>query len=151
MLYIVADHAGYKLKNHIIELCKAKGIEIVDLYKKYDPADDYPDMAAILAQKMLDAEDEDLGIALCGTAEGICMALNRFSHIRAVTCYDPHIARITRMHNHANVLCIPGDYTDKKMNDHELMEVVETFIYTEPDLAARHLRRIQKLSKWGEG
>jgi len=146
MLYIAADHAGFTLKNRILKLCQQQQIAVVDVHPQYDQQDDYPDVAVLLAQKILD-DDDNLGIAICGTAEGICMGLNRFSFIRAATVDTPHITKLSREHNQANVICLPGPYSHKDFSDKMLLEIVETFLYTIPDESERHLRRIAKLSR----
>jgi ribose 5-phosphate isomerase B len=147
MLYIVADHAGFILKNQILELCTKHNVTIIDLYQKYDKNDDYPNVAIILADQLKQGGEDDLGIAVCGTAEGICIALNRFNHIIAATVDTPHLSRIVREHNHANVICIPGPYSNKKFSNKILFEIIETFITAEPSREPRHLRRLQELSK----
>jgi ribose 5-phosphate isomerase B len=146
MLYIAADHAGFTLKNRIIKLCKSHQILVTDVHPQYDQQDDYPDVAEILAKKLFE-NDDDLGIALCGTAEGIGMALNRFSFVRAATVDTPHLTKMAREHNHATVICLPGPYSHKEFSDKQLLEIIETFLYTIPDESDRHIRRIAKLSR----
>ena len=147
MLYIASDHAGYSLKNRIIKLCKENNIQIIDAYTNFDINDDYPDISTILAEKIYE-DDDNLGIATCGTAEGICMGLNRYNFIRAATVDTPHITKLVKEHNNANVICIPGPYSHKNFTDKQLLEIIETFIYTkfEQD-TERHLRRVGKLSR----
>lgn len=147
MLYIASDHAGYSLKNRIIRLCRENNIEIEDVYPKLDIEDDYPDVASMLAGAIY-KKSGNLGIATCGTAEGICMGLNRYNFIRAANVDTPHITKMVREHNNANVICIPGPYSHKEIKDKTLLEIIETFIYTnfEEDVE-RHVRRVKKLSK----
>lgn len=146
MLYIIADHAGYELKKKILNLLKQHDIPVQDLYDKLDMKDDYPDVAKILANK-IEVEGEDArGIAICGTAEGICMALNRFNFIRAATVDGAYITSLVRRHNQANVICLPGPYSKKELSEKKLLEIVETFLYTEADDDERHQRRVKKLA-----
>jgi ribose 5-phosphate isomerase B len=146
MLYMAADHAGFELKKRVLVICKTNDIKIEDVYDTLDLKDDYPDVGQTLAQKMFEEGDDSKGIAICGTAEGICMALNRFDYIRAATVDSPYITSIVRRHNQANVICIPGPYSKKELSDKQLLEIIETFLYTEPDLDPRHVRRVNKLS-----
>lgn len=146
MLYIAADHAGYDLKKRIIALCKQHNIATADAYDRLDLKDDYPDVARILAERMESEGEAAKGLALCGTAEGICMALNRFAYIRAATVVNPMVTSLARRHNQANVICIPGPYAKIEFTDKQLLEIIETFLYTEPDTDDRHVRRVQKLS-----
>ena len=145
MLYIVADHAGYELKKRIKLIAEKNAIEYKDLYEILNLKDDYPDVAMILADKM-EGQESARGLAICGTAEGICMALNRFSFIRAATVDSALITGIIRRHNQANVICIPGPYSKKELSDKQLLDILETFLYTEPDLDPRHVRRVAKLT-----
>jgi ribose 5-phosphate isomerase B len=147
MLYIAADHAGYDLKKRIIALCTSHNIKALDVYDTLDIKDDYPDVAQLLAQKIEAEGDDARGLAICGTAEGICMALNRFDYIRAATVDSPYITSIVRRHNQANVICIPGPYSKKDLTDKLLLEIIETFLYTDPDTDERHIRRVNKLSQ----
>jgi ribose 5-phosphate isomerase B len=146
MIYIAADHAGFELKEKVKILCTKYTIQVVDLTPSFVPGDDYPDVAQVLADTLRNGEDEDLGISVCGTAEGMVMALNRFNHIRAAFVDTPHLAKMIREHNHANVLCLPGPYAEKNFSDQQLLEILETFANTFPDQDARHVRRIHKLT-----
>lgn len=146
MLYIVADHAGYELKKRLLALLTQHDIAHEDLYPTLDLKDDYPDIATILAKKIEEEGEEARGIAICGTAEGICMAVNRFNFIRAATVDNAYITSLVRRHNQANVICLPGPYSKKELSDKLLLEIVETFLYTEADNDERHVRRVQKLS-----
>ncbi len=146
-IYICCDHAGFELKNLLVNAFKTQNEsnatkqsqEIIDLSTTFQAGDDYPLVAVDLAQKMT---EPDLAIALCGTGEGICMALNRFSHIRAATVSTLKIATIVRQHNHANVICLPARTLTLK----KALLLINKFLQTNPDVDSRHCRRVAQLS-----
>lgn len=135
-IYITSDHAGFELKNKLIE--SLKEIAFVDLNPKFDSGDDYPVFAKDLAEKLKN-EPASLGIALCGTGQGISMALNRFPWIRAGIGYDPEIVKLIRAHNQANVLCLPGRFLTLE----KAQELINIFLSTNLDMSERHLRRLR--------
>jgi ribose 5-phosphate isomerase B len=152
MLYFTCDHNGFKLKNFLIEKCKESGIEAKDVWTSFDQNDDYPDAATALAKalnskpKNLEGKSskKDFGIAICGTGQGICMSLNKFSFVRAGISLDKLVVQKMRQHNDANCLCFPALNEQKEMQ--KAFKLVEIFIKTENDKAERHLRRINKMT-----
>ena len=143
-LYITCDHAGWKLKNKIVDYFSSQGISIHDLVTDFDKEDDYPDTAKLLATKLkndISNRDESIGIAICGSGQGICMALNRFFFIRASMPRTVQEAQKTRQHNQSNVLCLGSEakYFD------EVLEIVNAFISTPLQNVDRHTRRINKV------
>ena len=141
-IFIVCDHAGFELKNQI--KIKLRKYNLVDLSPKYEEGDDYPLVAFDLAKKI---ESNDFAIALCGTGEGICMALNRFRAIRAATVHSQKTAKIVRKHNHANIICLPA----RSLTPEKAVLLIEVFLNTKIDTDLRHLRRVGELSQKGEG
>jgi len=139
-IYIACDHAGFELKN--ILKSKLKNLDLIDLNPVFETGDDYPLVAKNLA---IQIGESDFGIAICGTGEGICMALNRFKNIRAALVNDPEMAKIVRRHNHANILCLAGQ--NPIINIDLIIEVIYTFLNTAPDLDQRHLRRVKELGE----
>jgi ribose 5-phosphate isomerase B len=141
-ILLVCDHAGFELKQEILVWLEKTKRNVVDLTPKLIEGDDYPDRADELA-KVLESEPKALGIALCGSGQGIAMALNRYPYIRA-TIYDKReIVRLSRSHNDANVLCLPARFIHKT----KAIALVKVFLNT-PFLAEeRHLKRIEKLSE----
>jgi ribose 5-phosphate isomerase B len=140
-IYLACDHAGFELKNQIKE--KLKQLNLVDLSEKFRQGDDYPLVAFDLVSKM---QNDDFAIALCGTGEGICMALNRYKKIRAATVNSLKIAKIVRQHNHANVICLPA----RSINIEKAIRLIEIFLKTKPSFDQRHIRRVEELSQKGE-
>jgi ribose 5-phosphate isomerase B len=143
-LYITCDHAGWEVKNKIIDYFNSQDIAIQDLVIDLDNQDDYPDTAKLLAIKLkqdLNQKIESYGIAICGSGQGICIALNRFNFIRASMPRTITEAQKTRQHNQSNVLCLGSEakYFD------EILEIVEAFISTPLENIERHIRRIEKM------
>jgi len=106
-IVIGCDHGGLELKNEIIVHLNKRGIEITDVGTYTSDSCNYPDYARALCKKIQSGEFER-GILVCGTGIGMSMAANKFKGIRAACCSDTFSARMTRMHNNANVLCLGG-------------------------------------------
>jgi ribose 5-phosphate isomerase B len=137
-IYIVSDHAGVQLKNYIVNL----SYSMIDLSPSNNPTDDYPDFAKTLAKK-LKSEPDSLGIAICGSGQGICMAINKFEFIRAGLVFNKDQVENLKLHNNANVLCLSQNFT--KLED--LDEILTKFIFSKFSNEERHVRRINKLFK----
>jgi len=152
MIIIGADHAGFDLKNTIIEYFMSNNIKYSDV-TDYDrnPDDDYPDVAINVCKGVLENK-ENLGIAICGTGLGICVACNKVKGIIATPCYNIYTAQMVRQHNNSNVLCLGGrlEYSN---TEEDVLKIVETFINTE-FIGERHLRRVNQIKqiedKFGE-
>jgi len=141
-IYFSYDHNGYELTQNLIKNLNQKGFLAVDLISNYDKDDDYPLAAEILAKK-IQQEPDSFGIAICGSGQGIAMALNRFDWIRAAAkVVDVDTVQKVRLHNHAN--CITFGAWDLKMD--KALELILTFLKTEPDKANRHVRRVKQMS-----
>ncbi len=141
MLFIVTDHAGYELKQEIIKLLSKTKIKFTDLTPKLIPGDDYPDRAKELAEKIKENPGSK-GIALCGAGQGICIALNRYSWIRAGIYQKREVVRLLRSHNDGNVLCLPGRF----MNGAKAIKLIKVFCNTPYEGEERHSRRIKSIS-----
>ncbi len=137
---LASDHAGYALKQYVKEYLEAQGIAYKDYGCYNEDSCDYPDFAHALANGMAAAECQQ-GIAICGSGEGISMTLNKHNHIRAALVWIPEIARMTRMHNDANVLVMPGRYIDTAT----AKSIMDEFLQT-PFEGGRHIQRITKIS-----
>ena len=140
-IYLVTDHAGFDLKEKVKQYLITDGVDVTDLSPELIQGDDYPDAAKNLADYL--KSDTVLGIAFCGTGQGICIALNRFNWIRACGSQNVEIVKLSRQHNHANVLCLPGRFLD--LNDAK--DLVSVFLNTIEDNNERHLRRLSKLNE----
>lgn len=136
---LASDHAGFPLKEYIIELFDKQGVNYIDLGTHSTESVDYPDFAHKLG-KAIDNKECDFGIAICGTGNGINMALNKHQHVRAALCWNKEIAELVRMHNDANVLVMPGRFITQE----EALEMINTFFNTNFE-GGRHQTRIDKI------
>ena len=134
-----SDHAGYELKNIIKEMLVEKGYKVVDFGTNSEESCDYPDYAHPCA-KAVESGECALGIAMCGTGNGISMTLNKHQGIRAALCWAPELAKLAKEHNNANILVLPERFIDTEL----ALKTVETFLNT-PFEGGRHERRIAKI------
>lgn len=139
MIGLASDHAGYALKEHVKEYLTAKGKEYTDFGTNSEASCDYPDYAHPLAEAVENGQCE-LGIAICGSGEGISMTLNKHQGIRAGLCWLPEIAHLCRQHNNANVLVMPGRFISFEEAD----AIMDEFFAT-PFEGGRHQGRIDKI------
>jgi ribose 5-phosphate isomerase B len=133
---IASDHAGFKLK----EFLSSKLSNVTDLGTDSEQSVDYPDSAKIMAEH-LKANPNTMGILICGSGIGITMAANRFNHVRAALCRDADDAKMSRLHNDANVLVLGGRVTDQSI----ALEMTRIFLDTKFE-GGRHENRINKMS-----
>jgi ribose 5-phosphate isomerase B len=136
---IASDHAGFKAKEKVKELLEELGHMPVDFGTHSEESVDYPDFAVRVAEKVDDGENE-MGILICGSGQGVCMTANKYPNVRAGLVYNEESARLSRSHNNANVLCLPG----RELGDNELRELVNTWLDTEFE-GGRHERRTEKI------
>ena len=136
------DHAGYVLKESVLEFLKSKNIEIFDLGAyEYNKNDDYADFAFRVAGAIVDGEAE-AGILICGTGFGISIAANKIPGIRAVPCYTPESSKMAKAHNNANIITLGGNV----LKPEEVPAILDAWISTEFE-GGRHLRRLNKISQ----
>lgn len=136
---LASDHAGFELKQFVKQYLDEKGMTYKDYGTYSEESCDYPDFAHALAEGMAAGECAQ-GIAICGSGEGISMTLNKHQHIRAALVWIPEIAHMTRLHNDANVLVMPGRY----INTETAREIMDEFFATAFE-GGRHVRRIEKI------
>lgn len=136
---IGTDHRGYSLRPKLIELVERLGHEVEDIGTFSPDAVDYPDIAALVSQKVSRGE-VDRGILVCGTGLGMCIAANKFHGVRAAPCHDDLTAEMSRRHNDTNVLCLSADLLGERLID----RMVELWLSTPFD-GGRHTRRVDKI------
>lgn len=142
MIAIGSDHGGFDLKEEIIAHLKAQGVEVKD-EGCYDKSScDYPVYGRAVAKAVASGECEK-GIVVCTTGIGISITANKVKGIRAALCTDPLMARITRLHNNANVLALGAGIIGPNM----AKEIVDTFLNTEFPQEERHQRRIDQIEE----
>lgn len=139
MIGLASDHAGFELKEFVKTWLDAKGMAYKDYGTYSTESCDYPDFAHALARGV-EAGECSQGIAICGSGEGISMTLNKHQSIRAALVWMPEIAHMTRLHNDANVLVMPGRYMDTDTAS----KVMEEFFNTAFE-GGRHQKRIDKI------
>ena len=138
---IAGDHGGYALKEFLKENFKAVPVEWVDLGTNSADSVDYPDYGYKLAEAVTSGQAEK-GIAICGSGIGISIAVNRDPEVRGALCTDSTMARLCRLHNDANVLCLGERITGREV----ALDIVETFLETKFE-GGRHEGRVAKLGK----
>lgn len=136
---ICNDHTGVDYKNRLIEVLKGRGIEIVNFGTNTTDSMDYTDVAHPLAQAVENGE-VDLGIAFCGTGNGMAMTLNKHKGIRAGLAWNREIGALVKRHNNANVLVMPARFIPFE----EVVAITGEWLDNEFE-GGRHLRRIDKI------
>lgn len=136
---VAGDHAGYEYKNRLAELLTKKGYDVADYGTYSDVSCDYPDYAHALAEAV-QKKEVDLGIALCGTGNGMAITLNKHKGVRAGLAWNSEIGRLVKAHNDANVLVLPARFISYQM----ATRIVNTWLST-PVEEGRHQRRRDKI------
>ena len=138
-LGICSDHAGFDFKTDLIKHLQELGHEVVDFGTHSTASMDYPDVAHPLANAVENGE-VNFGIAMCGTGNGMQMALNKHQGIRAGLCWSPEISQLIRQHNDANVLVMPARFVPFET----IIEITDAYLNT-PFEGGRHQGRIDKI------
>ena len=139
---IASDHGGVELKAFIQTQDFGPDIEWIDIGTNTTDSVDYPDYGYKLAAFVASGQ-ADLGIAICGSGIGISIACNRNKDIRAAVCTNSTMARLTRIDNDANILCLGARIVGEVI----VKDTVETFITTKFEAGGRHERRVNKLKQ----
>lgn len=137
---ICNDHAGVDYKFAIVKHLEAKGIEVVNFGTDTTESMDYPDVAHPLARAVED-KTVDLGIALCGTGNGMAMTLNKHQGIRAGLAWNIEVGKLVKQHNNANVLVMPARFIPLET----ALEIVDAWLGEDFE-GGRHQRRIDKIA-----
>ncbi len=136
---IGSDHAGFELKEVLIQYLKTKAIEVNDKGCYSLERADYPDHGHAVANSVV-AHEVDFGILMCGSGNGINMSANKHKGIRAALCWNSEIASLARQHNDANILVLPARY----ISVDEAKKCVDFFL-SEKFEGGRHADRIKKI------
>jgi ribose 5-phosphate isomerase B len=136
---IGSDHAGFGLKEDVLGLLKGHNIDIVDCGTNSVESVDYPDFGARVSE-LVSSGEVDRGILICGTGLGMSMVANKYPKVRAALCNDLFSAKMSRMHNDANILVLGGRVIGKDL----AAEIVKVWLNT-PFEGERHLKRLQKI------
>lgn len=135
-----SDHAGFAHKETIRARLGEQGHEIKDFGTYSADSMDYPDVAHPLAEAVANG-DFELGLLLCGSANGVCITANKHAGVRAAIAWLPELAGLARQHNNANVLCLPARY----ISDEQAQEIVSVFLQTDFE-GGRHQQRVSKIN-----
>ncbi|MCE5324758.1 ribose 5-phosphate isomerase B [bacterium] len=142
---IGSDHAGYYLKESLIEDLRADGYQIQDFGTFSLESVDYPDIAREVAEAISSGRFER-GILVCGTGIGISIAANKVKGIRATVCSDTFSARMSREHNNANIIAVGARVVGAGL----ALDIVKSFLETPFEYGSRHERRVDKINALDE-
>ena len=137
---IGGDHAGFTYKEELTTWLESMGHKVKDYGTYSEDSVDYPDFAHPVASAV-ESNEQELGILICGSANGVAMAANKHQEIRAAICWETELAKLAREHNNANVICIPARFVSPEL----AKEMVSAFIETDFE-GGRHERRVNKIS-----
>lgn len=136
---IASDHAGYELKEILKEELVLLGYKVEDFGTNSSASMDYPDVAHPLA-KAVESKLLPLGIAICGSGNGISMTVNKYPGIRAALCWNEELAKLARNHNNANILSLPARF----ITPQEAKAILRSFLSSEFE-GGRHETRVNKI------
>ncbi len=138
-VYIGSDHAGYRLKEDLKVLLRGLGVSIVDVGCYSESPVDYPDIALKVAGAVSRGE-ADRGVLVCGTGIGMSIVANKFRGVRAAVCWSVETARLSRLHNDSNILCLGG----RVLSSDLACRILEEWLRTGFE-GGRHRRRVEKI------
>ena len=138
---IAADHAGFRIKEAVKKHLTDAGYEVQDFGTHSEEPMDYPDAAHPAVRAILKGEC-DRGILICGTGQGMQLAANHYSGIRAALCWNTEMAELARRHNDANVLTMPGRFIDAD----SAIAITDMWLKAPFD-GGRHARRVGKIER----
>ncbi len=139
-IFIASDHAGFELKNNVVDFLKSNGFQISDLGPHDTSSVDYPDYADLVCQKIKNTP-ENFGILICGSGQGMALRANKYPHIRAALVYSDEIAQLSREHNNANVICLGSRFCTLE----NAQNWINIFLKTQFS-EGRHALRVAKVS-----
>lgn len=138
-IVIGSDHAGYEYKEAIKQYLTKNNVAITDVGTNSLESCDYPDYAHAAAGEIENGHVE-YGILICGSANGVAITANKHRKIRAALCWQNEIARLARLHNDANIICLPARF----VTIDEALEMVHTFLTSDFE-GGRHQKRVEKI------
>lgn len=140
---IGSDHAGFEYKEAVRDQLKKNGLSVKDFGTFTSESVDYPDYVHPLCNE-IDNGNLEIGILLCGSANGVAMAANKHPKVKAAVCWENDISVLSRRHNDANVICIPSRFVSLEL----ALEMTLLFLNTEFE-GGRHKRRVDKIALQG--
>jgi len=133
------DHAGYNLKNYLIDYVQSLGYETENFGTNSEDSCDYPDYAHPMADAV-ESGSCKIGISICGSGNGINMSVNKHQGIRSALCWTEEISELARLHNDANICSLPARFITQDL----AIKIVDKFLNTEFE-GGRHQNRINKI------
>ncbi|HDQ22695.1 MAG TPA: ribose 5-phosphate isomerase B [Candidatus Uhrbacteria bacterium] len=140
---IANDQGGFKFREELLRFLKHHKHQPIDCGSVYEESVDYPDHAIEAIDMVLNG-NADRAILICGTGIGMSIIANRFQGIRATLAYNKKVAKLSREHNNANVLCLGG----RQFNSVQMLLIVDAWLTTEFSKEKRHKRRLKKIEKY---
>jgi ribose 5-phosphate isomerase B len=141
-IYVGADHGGVDLRDKVMEKLRDEGYLVTDLSGKYDPEDDYPDIGFKVGEKIV--KENVLGILICRSGAGVCIAANKVDGVRAAMAISPKQARKGVEDDNVNILCLSADHVSEEEN----MEIINGFLGATFASEERFIRRINKIKAY---
>ena len=137
---IGSDHAGYEYKQFLTDWLRGEGYVVRDNGTHSKDSVDYPDFAHPVADQV-ETGEAAFGVLICGSANGVAITANKHASIRAGLCWLPEVAELTRLHNDANMICIPARFVSVE----SAIEMIDLFMTTAFE-GGRHQGRVDKIS-----
>lgn len=141
ILAIASDHGGFEMKEFLKNKLENAGYKVKDFGTYSEESVDYPDLIHPLAKAINDGEYK-IGIIMCGSGNGAQITANKYPNVRAGLCWNEEQAMLTRLHNNANILSLPGRFVPLD----QAWKIVEIFLSTDFE-GGRHVQRVEKISK----
>ena len=135
-----ADHAGFEYKELLKKWLEKNGYPFKDFGTFSTESTDYPDFAHPVADAV-EKKEFDLGLLLCGSANGVAITANKHQGVRAAICWNEEVAELSRHHNNANVVCIPARFVSYELAE----KILDRFLHASFE-GGRHERRVSKIS-----
>jgi len=138
-IVLASDHGGFELKEQLKNWLSNQGFDVLDVGANNNHASDHPIFAKKAIQHVLDGR---VGILVCGTGIGMCQTANRFKGVRAAMAHNKNFARLSRLHNDSNILCLNGRFASLR----KIKKIVQVFLGTE-FLGGHYESRIRMLDE----
>lgn len=136
---IGSDHAGYRLKEQLLEELRRQGRTVEDKGTFSEDSTDYPDFAHVVAREVAEGQAER-GIVICGSGNGVNITANKHAGVRSALAWQPEIARLARQHNNANILALPARF----ISFEEAVAIAAAFLESDFE-GGRHQRRVSAI------
>lgn len=137
---IGADHAGFEYKELLKKWLTNNGYTVKDFGTHSTESADYPDFAHPVAEAV-EKKEFETGLLICGSANGVAITANKHQGIRAALCWNEEVAELARLHNNANIVCIPARFVSAEVAE----KILDRFLHASFE-GGRHQRRVSKIS-----